>query len=401
VLLSLAQLGLAIVLLPLSLLTLYLLVLTAAAIVAHRPRTRPPAATVVRRFAVLVPAHNEEALLGRLLASLSEQDYPADRFDVCVVADNCVDSTAAIARSMGAQVYERTDPTQKAKGFALRWLLQTLRERGRTYDAYVVFDADSVAAPDFLRAMNARLERGSQVIQAYYSVQNAGQSAVAGLRFAALAAIHYVRPLGRSLFGLSCGLKGNGMCFSAPIIERFGWNWFTLAEDVEFHLALIRAGVRVDFAPETTVHADMPVTLAQAASQNARWEQGRLQLIRRSVPGLLIGGLRQRSLVQLDAAAEQLIPPLSVPFALSVACVVLGLGLGTPGGALVASINLAGQVAYLLCGLALVHAPRGAYLSLLAAPMYIVWKLGLYARSLVGGGGGGWVRTARTSDSGL
>src|ERR1051325_5742949 len=119
--------------------------------------------------------------------------------------------------------------------------------------------------------MDARLSSGSQVIQAYYSVLNAAASPLATLRYIALAAIHYLRPLGRSVLHLSIGLKGNGMCFSAPVLERFGWNWFTLAEDVEFRLALVRAGLRVDFAPDTWVLANMPVTLDQAASQNARW----------------------------------------------------------------------------------------------------------------------------------
>ncbi|WP_348235518.1 glycosyltransferase, partial [Salmonella enterica] len=81
-----------------------------------------------------------------------------------------------------------------------------------------------------------------------------------------------------------------------------------LAEDVEFHLSLVRAGLRVDFAPETTVLADMPVTLAQAASQNQRWERGRLQLVRSHVPRLVVDGVRLRSWLRLDAAIEQLIP---------------------------------------------------------------------------------------------
>ena len=377
----------------LALLTVYLLLLTFAALFASRKPPRPGRA--MRRFAVLVPAHNEEALIGRLLTSLGEVDYPADHFDVCVVADNCTDETANIARSSGALVYERHDTTHQAKGYALRWLLQQLRQANRTYDAYVIIDADSLVEPNLLRSMDARMDAGSQVIQAYYSVHNSRQSAVAGLRYAALAAVHYVRPLGRSLLGLSCGLKGNGMCFAAPIIERFGWDWFTLAEDVEFHLALVRDGIKVDFAPETSVQAEMPVTLQQAASQNARWERGRLQLIRRHVPGLIKSGLLPLSPVRLDAAVEQLIPPLSVPFALCGVCFVLGLGLGAVEATLLAGISLVGQVGYLLVGLVLVRAPLSTYVALSAAPVYIAWKVALYGRALFGGRAAAWVRTAR------
>jgi 1,2-diacylglycerol 3-beta-glucosyltransferase len=385
------QAGLALVAIALALLTAYLVVLTVAA--AFASKHGPPPGHGLRRFAVLVPAHNEEALIGRLLDSLAQVDYPRDRFDVCVVADNCTDATAAIADATGARVFQRVDETQRAKGFALRWLLQQLR--AETYDAFLVLDADTVVAPNLLRAMDARLEAGSQVIQAYYSVQNAHQSHVAGLRYAALAAVHYVRPLGRSLFGFSCGLKGNGMCFAAPVLQRFAWNWFTLAEDVEFHLALVGAGIRVDFAPETAVYADMPVSLAQAASQNARWERGRLQLVRQHVPRLVLDGLRQASLLRLDAAAEQLIPPLSVPFALSAACLVASLVIGTHEVQVLAAASLIGQVMYLMAGLVLVRAPLSMYLALSAAPVYIAWKVGLYGRALVTSSATNWVRTTR------
>src|SRR5262249_2700768 len=158
-----------------------------------------------------------EVGIGRLLASLTKLDYPTRLVDVCVVADNCTDTTASIARASGARVYERDDESERAKGFALRWLIQQLQAERRAYDAFVVIDADSVVAPNLLRAMDARLERGARVIQAYYSVLNAQDSAVAALRYAALAAVHYLRPLGRSALGLSTGLKGNGMCFAGPV----------------------------------------------------------------------------------------------------------------------------------------------------------------------------------------
>ncbi|MBI4494499.1 MAG: glycosyltransferase [Chloroflexi bacterium] len=373
----------------------YLVVLTLAALLGRT--AGPPAGPGARRFALLIPAHDEEALLGRLLASLRQLDYSRGRFQVYVVADNCTDRTASVARSLGARVYERFDRSAQGKGFALHWLLERLRADAPGYDAFVVLDADSVVAPNFLQRMDARLEAGSQVIQVHYSVLNAGASPLATLRYAALAALHYLRPLGRSALGLSCGLKGNGMCFSAPVLERFGWRWFTLAEDVEFHLALVRAGVRVDFAPETWVLADMPVTFAQAASQNARWERGRLELLRRQVPSLLVDGVRRRSLLHLDAAAEQCIPPLSVPFALGGLCLVASLMLGASLPATLAALSLGGQVLHLLAALALVRAPLSAYLALSYAAGYAVWKVGLYGRALVSRRRLGWVRTPRTA----
>jgi cellulose synthase/poly-beta-1,6-N-acetylglucosamine synthase-like glycosyltransferase len=371
----------------------YLLLLSVGTLAA---RIGPPKPSLgKRRFAILVPAHDEERVIARLLGSLNDLDYPRESFDVCVVADNCDDSTAGIARGLGAVVYERFTATEHAKGFALRWLLEQLEQEGRVYDAFVVVDADSILAPNFLQVMDGRLERGVRAIQAYYSVLNADQSAIAGLRYAALAAVHYLRPLGRSAFGLSCGLKGNGMCFDASIIREFTWRWFTLAEDVEFHLSLIERGIRVEFAPETWVRADMPVSFRQAASQNARWERGRLQLIRQHVPRLVWRGLRQRSVLQLDAAIEQLIPPLSVPFGFGIVSVPAALLLDSAGLAVLAASCLIGYAVYVIAALALVRAPWSIYITLSIAPMYIVWKIGLYGRSLLGARASAWVRTAR------
>jgi 1,2-diacylglycerol 3-beta-glucosyltransferase len=371
----------------------YLVFLTLAATFARR--SPPPPGPGRRRFAILVPAHNEELVIGRLLNNLARLSYAADRFDVCVVADNCDDRTAQIARSLGARVYERFAHVDRAKGFALRWLLEQVQADGNAYDAFVVLDADTVVAADLLQRLDARLEAGSQVIQVYYTVLNATASAVAGLRFAALAALHYLRPLARSALGLSCGLKGNGMCFAAPVLDRFAWNWFSLAEDVELHLALIRHHVRVDFAWETSVQADMPVTLAQARSQNARWERGRLQLLRSHVPRLIVDGIRQRSFLKLDAAVEQLLPPLSVPVALGGACLAASLVLGAWVAATLAAVSLVAQLAYLAAGLAMVRAPISAYIALSSAPVYVAWKVGLYAQSLLTARAGAWIRTAR------
>jgi 1,2-diacylglycerol 3-beta-glucosyltransferase len=396
--LSLALTAVVVVLLALQVaLVLYLLLLTVTALVARTPAV--PAATRIRRFAMLVPAHNEEGVIARVVTSLKALDYPADHVDICVVADNCDDATACIARRLGAHVFERASDTERAKGFALRWLIKQLAEAGRVYDGFVIVDADSVLAPNFLTCMNARLEAGALAVQAYYAVLNPRQSTIAGLRYAALAAVHYLRPLGRSRFGLSAGLKGNGMCFSADILTRFAWRWFTLAEDVEFHLALVGEGIRVEFAPETWVKADMPVTLQQATSQNARWERGRLQLVRQQVPRLLWDGLRRRSWLQIDAAAEQLIPPLSVPFAISASALGAAMLLGNLALTVIAAGCLVGYVVYLLSALALVRAPLRAYLTLGTAPVYIAWKVGLYARSLLGERSTAWVRTARTPTS--
>jgi cellulose synthase/poly-beta-1,6-N-acetylglucosamine synthase-like glycosyltransferase len=402
-LLTVAQWALVALVIPPALVALYVALLTIAALTARR-RTATTSPPTDVRFAVLVPAHDEERSIRRVLESLASVEYPRDHVDVHVVADNCTDATASVARGIGAAapegwltVHERRDPERKAKGYALSWLLDRLNRGQTDYDAYVVLDADSVVSRNLFSAFAARLRGGSPVVQAYYGVLNASDSALAALRGAALAAIHLVRPLGRAALGLSCGLKGNGMCFAASVIERYGWTTLGLAEDVEFHLALVADGLRVDFAPEATVLAEMPVTFDQARSQNARWERGRVAALRGAGPRLLRRALQGRSWVPLDALIEQLIPPISVPIAAAGAVALASLVLG--GWAwLIAGATLAAFALHLIAGLTLAGATWATYRGLAIAPLNVVWKAWLYAQALVAvltNQGAVWVRTAR------
>jgi cellulose synthase/poly-beta-1,6-N-acetylglucosamine synthase-like glycosyltransferase len=373
----------------------YLIGLSVAAVAA---RPAPPPSRRSRRFALLVPAHDEAAVIERLVASLRALTYPMDAYDVLVVADNCSDATATLARAAGAMVHERRDLALRGKGHALRWLLDRVRAAG-AYDAYIVFDADSVVAPDFLSRMDARLAAGSVVIQSHYAVLNADAAPAAALRAAALASLHYLRPLGRSALGLSCGLKGNGMCFEAKTLDRVGWNSVGLAEDVEMHLALIRNGIRVDFAPEAIVRAEMPESFAAARSQNMRWEAGRLAAIRHEVIPLLRHGIARRDMVVIDAAIEQLIPPLSLAVTAAGASAAAGLVAGSPLVAGLGLFALCGLVMHVVAGLIATSAPRTTYLALARAPLYVVWKATLYVRALAAPAGQPWLRTKRRTDT--
>src|SRR5262249_35581045 len=154
-------------------------------------------------------------------------------------------------------------PDRRAKGYALQWLLQRLADDGRTFDAYVIVDADSSLSPEFLRQMAVELARGAPVIQARYLVRNPNESWASGLRAVAFTLFNHVRPLGRLRLGWSAGLKGNGMCFRSDVLDRFGWGAASLTEDVEFHARLLQAGLRVTYAPQALVTAEMPTGLRQ------------------------------------------------------------------------------------------------------------------------------------------
>lgn len=378
----------------------YLLLLSlGAALNRRRPRPEPASQ---RRICILIPAHNEEMNLGAVLDGLRTLDYPAPRYQIVVIADNCTDRTAEIGRAHGAEVLERTDAAQRGKGYALDWALKQLLPDPRRFDAFLILDADSTLSPNFLSVMNAAMEQGHGVIQGRYDVLNVQEGWRTRLMTCALALAHYVKPLGRNTFGLSDGLKGNGMCFSRAVLERVPWSGESITEDIEYTLRLVLEGIRIEFAPEAVVRAQMPTGAKQAATQRQRWEGGRYGLMRRAF-ALLLHGIRTRRIMVIDRAAELIIPPFVELFTLpALGLLIGGLWLWIAPEATGArwmllgwGAILAAQTTYLTAGLTLARVPLAVASSLLFAPFYIVWKFGLYGAMILRRGAGGWQRTER------
>ena len=401
-LLTTASIGFWLVGVVLILMVSYLLVLTLAAWLTPvgKRRTQGPAR---HRFLFLIPAHNEEQLLPKLLTNLNQLDYPQSHYVVHVVADNCTDRTAELARNLGAVAHERFDQQQIGKGYALQWLLNRVRAAGEVFDAAVIIDADSVVSANFLRVMDDQLQQGALVVQSYDGVLNPARSWAVSLRAMAMAVLNYLRPLGRMPLGGSAGLKGNGMVFHRTILEQYAWS-ASVTEDIEYHMTLLLNGVRVRFAPEAVVWAEMPETLANSHTQNVRWEQGRLEMARRYIPRLLrhafFGTKRQAQVspfVLLDAMMDLLIPPFAIVAGVTLLFLALAPFLGGTTGLLVALYLLVGQLLYLLSGLLLTKAPVKVYLALLYTPLFIVWKIWLYLRVLLRFEQQGWVRAVRDS----
>jgi len=243
--------------------------------------------------------------------------------------------------------------------------------------------------------MNSYVARGDQVVQCYDGVLNRQESWVSAISYVALALFNNLRPLGRDALGLSVGLRGNGMCFTSGIIERFGWEVFGLAEDHAYHVQLVSAGVRVRYAAEASVLAEQPTSLAQAYSQSIRWERGRFELMSWR---FLVQGIRRHDPAQLDALAEQIVPPFSVLTGAIAVTVVLTAVLHMPGPFLLASLLVLGEIAYVWIGLRLVQAGRSVYFALLAAPVYVAWKVWTVAMAAARPNDNLWVRTARSEE---
>jgi hypothetical protein len=343
---------------------------------------------------VVIPARDEEASIEGTLESLAAVDYPAELVEVIVLADNCSDATAEVAAGGGATVWERGFDAAGGKGAALGWAFRRLTLERPAVEAVVVLDADCLVARNLLQVFDARIRAGAMAVQAGVEVANPSASAVAGLRYASLALVNHVRPLGKSALGVSPGLFGTGMAFSRRVLTRVPWRARSVVEDQEYHLELVAAGERVTFAPETSIRTAMPVSLRASTSQQLRWDAGRGPLTREWAPRLLAEGVRRRDRVRLHAALEPLVPPQSLLLAANVLNAVAAAR-ATRRVRRLALANLAAQLLFVGGGLALVRAPAAVWRSLAVAPLVAVWKLSLLARLLAGRGPAHWVRTER------
>jgi 1,2-diacylglycerol 3-beta-glucosyltransferase len=381
--------------------------LYALALAAIRSPGAPAIARPRHRFAIAIAAHNEESVIADTVSALLRLEYPRDLFDVHVVADHCSDHTVELARAAGAEVHERRDEAGRGKGAALRWLFARLLEH-QTYDAVVVFDADTQPQPDFLRAMDARLGQGDQVIQGQHRIRNPDDGWFPALVWAMFIVDNRLQNLGRANLGWSAKNMGDSICLRADVLRRFGWGG-GLTEDYAFRQELLLAGIRISYEPSAVGLGEAPQTWAAGRAQRARWLRGTRDASRQYGRRLLEQAIRRRSMPLIDGALQAHLPAYSsmtvvtavvwlmqalllltgrVPFDRS----ARGL-LGTwscVGGAL---------LAYPLLGLVLEHAPMRAYLAILSGPPFIVWRTWLAILSRRGGTQVAWVRTPRRQDT--
>ncbi len=384
-------------------LCLYLAVLSILALTT-RLRVAFPAAHT-RRIAVVIPAHNEELSIRKTLESVFALDYPRDRYDVVVVADNCEDRTAEIAKTMGAKVEERVNRDLRGKGYALRWCFDRLASAEPPYEGYVVIDADTVVSKNLLAVMNYYLEQGAEAIQCSDLVAPQPGIWSSEATRMGFTLYNYVRPLGRRVLGFPPGLKGNGMCFRGDVFRKLPWDSYSLNEDLEYGLRLLLKGVSVLFAPEAIVLATMPQNPGNSQSQRARWEAGRFPVIRNYFRPLLVGALRRGSLKLFDAFVDLITPALVNLMAAVSTFFVLTVILAAAGidGMWVFALLWCGVggllVLHMVVGLYAARADRALFVALLYLPRYALWKLLLYAKLARTRKPDEWIRTTREASS--
>ncbi len=243
-------------------------------------KPRYPAAECRRRYAVLICARNEQAVLPELLRSIRAQDYPGGA-DVYVAADNCTDATAAVARAEGAVCFERFDQRQVGKGYALDFLLHRIWALGRRYDGYFVFDADNLLKPDFIRRMDAAFGPDCPIVTGYRNSKNYRGWIAGGYALCFIREARYLNAA-RMMLGTSCTVTGTGFLVSEEVLRQAGgWPWHLLCEDFQFSAEQILAGRRIGYCADAEFFDEQPESLAASIPQRMRWCKGFMQVVNR------------------------------------------------------------------------------------------------------------------------
>lgn len=372
------------------------------AALSRRPLPAPAAPGSGPRLIVVVPAHNEEAGLAHTLSALRASDYDPGRFCVVVVADNCTDNTAAVARQSGVRVIERSDPSRRGKGHALRLAFTRLVEEA-DWDAVVVCDADAIPAPDALRRLAARLAAGGEVMQSRYGVLDPDRTWFTRLTDLAFRCKTDWQYPGMVRLGMSIPLRGSGMAFSRRIIEKHGWSAASLTEDLDFSLDLLLGGQTVAYAPEAGFWHYMPPSPQAAQEQRRRWSAGETELARRRLVPFLATRLRQGRWREALAGLQLVTPPFSLNFLASMVLALLGGALWLAGSGLIpvlAGVGLClGHAAYFCLPAPSTGNLAGSVTALLRAPWYALWRGLIHIRVLLPGGRPRqWLRTERTAE---
>ena len=301
------------------------------------PRWKPGAGT--NRYAVLICARNEAAVLPKLLESLRAQDYPGV-LDLYVAADNCTDDTARLARKGGATVFERHDLVHVGKGYALNFLLHRIWAEGKHYDGYLLFDADNLARPDFVRRLDGVFGPECPVVAGYRNTKNYRGWVAAGQGLCFIREVRFLN-CPRTLLGFSGNVTGTGFLVSEEILRTAGgWPWHCLCEDLEFSTVQMIAGRRIAYCPQAEYFDEQPATLSQSVRQRLRWCKGFLQVMASRGAGLGRAALRG-SWSCADLLISRIAPVLFN---------LLALGFAAAGAALAGGPVLAALGRILACG---------------------------------------------------
>lgn len=361
----------------------------------EKPSPQPPGQY---RYILLIPAHNEQTVIGRMLASVEKISYDHRNFTAKVIADNCTDQTAEIVRQLGVDVMVRNDAAKRGKGHAIEWALAQL-DLDR-FDAVVIADADNIVDPDFFTGLNEVIDRGSNAIQCNNCLANPKATAFTKV-------IHLSRTVNNLLYhdakyklGLSSYLMGNGMCFTTRLLKKIGWTASSIAEDYEYYAKLVMENEMIGFAVNAKLYHQESTGLRHATEQRIRWSSGRFQVAKTYGVALLKKGLAERNFRIVDASFALLLPNLSMMVNLTAAVLLLLIlqHIVYPMPYWVAWLSgmLLLEFLYFFSGIFLTRMPVGTFLLALAyCPLFLIWKGGIDVIGVLGRQINRWGRAER------
>ena len=360
-----------------SLLTLFgtieLLLLTIGGLLPYRQRKTDN--STCQHIAVIIPAHNEENGISACVQSLLVCDQPQGQYSIYVIADNCTDNTAELAKKAGANVIVRHNPDERGKGYALDYAFQQLENTN--IDAFLIIDADTIVEQNFITACEMVFNSGADALQCRYTVHNPEASLRTHLMHIALLAFNVLRPRGRDRWNLSVGISGNGFGLTKQTLQQVPYSARSVVEDLEYHLKLVQADIKVQFVDTTTVRADMPTGKKGTDTQRTRWEGGRFRMIREYIPYLLSSIFKgQFRLI------EPLLELLLLPLALHVFLLLITLALPFYLTQIYALIGLTIVFIHVFGALWVGGGTWKDVAVLASVPFYILWKLMLMPRLL-------------------
>lgn len=327
------------------------------------------------RLAVVMPAHNEAEGIIDCVNNLQASVQNTVGCELVVIADNCEDATAILAEQAGARVLIRNNPAQRGKGYALNFAFTTLL--AENFAGFIVVDADSRVPTDFVFAFQQAFARGEHALQCRYRVGNPDDSPRARLQYVAWLAFNELRLAGRDRLNVSVGILGNGFALSRKVIENVPYKAGSIAEDLEYHLELVKAGFTVRFLDRVIVHADAPNQAGNASVQRSRWEGGRFRLMGEHIPNLF---------KQVIAGEYRLLEPLAelllMPLAFHVLLLLFTLLLPWPVVQLYALVALVLVVFHVVTAIFINGGGGKEIQALLLVPFYILWKLALIPKLL-------------------
>ncbi|EJP6470826.1 glycosyltransferase family 2 protein [Clostridium botulinum] len=269
------------------------------------------------KFALIVAAHNEELVIGNIVESLKMMDYDKNLYDIFVIADNCTDKTAEIARKKGAIVQERFDKKRRGKGYALEWMFNIIFKMNKKYDAIAVFDADNLVHKNFLKEMNKKMCKGYKVVQGYLDSKNPEDTWITGSYSIAFWTCNRMFQLARYNLGLSSQLGGTGFCIDTVILKELGWGATCLTEDLEFSCKIILNGYKVGWAHDAIIYDEKPLTLTQSWKQRKRWMQGFADVSSRYFFKLMKKAIKSFNFTAFDCALYSIQPFVAILLGLS------------------------------------------------------------------------------------